>query len=220
MTDMGVNGKGARFRLTSRLVWIALALATVLLVLVWATGCGQKSDRAFPVSVILPPMPTPLQSLNNLTPTPTALALSSPTVDGIFRFPVTEDLFQGELSVEGKPVLLQPIKLRFSITPIEAASSVALRLILPDSVEPVNGDLEWTGNLDRGEAVVHEVVLRTTQTGVSRIRFHVEAVFLENHVETKNYFVFFLSLENRGEISSEPYEDQDQIQQQPAQGGE
>lgn len=198
MVGKRLNEQNLRFRYLNRLVWRAVALVAVLGMSM--VGCQQRSG------------PTPSVSIT--------LTLPPPTTDGIFTFPLTEDLFQGELSVEGKPILMQLVRLKLSITPMDAASSAVIKLFLPDSVELVKGDREWTGNFSRGQTIVYEVALKTTRTGVSRVRFYVEAAFIENHVEANNYFVFFLSSANCGEISFKPFEDEQHPQQQPTPGGE
>jgi len=139
----------------------------------------------------------------------------------VFAFPLTEDFFQGELSIEGRPVLMQPVKLRLSISPVADASNATIKLFLPDSVELIEGNREWVDNIKRGQTVCYDAVIKATQPGQSRVRLYVEASFANSHVESQNYFVFLLSSATRGEVSREPFDEEERPrQQQPTKGGQ
>lgn len=132
-------------------------------------------------------------------------------------YPISEDFFGGSLSVMGKPVLGQNIELRLVIKPRAKAPNTRIRIWLPEGVELVEGTLEWSGDLVRGQEVVHSVMLRTTQEGEWEISIYAESIFPTGHVETMEYYVYLLSSEQGGEVHRTPVAPIEwPLQQEPA----
>lgn len=134
--------------------------------------------------------------------------------------PISEDIFQGEIYVEGEPILMQPIKAGLIVTPLTDALQGEIKVFIPGFIELIDGNLERRGNFDCAQTITHEVTLRVTQPGVYRIRFYIEATFDGNTLEERNYYVFLLSSANHGEVSLKPPEERHPVQQQPLLGGE
>ena len=112
-------------------------------------------------------------TLTILTP---AATLSS-TVDSASTPPVTEDIFEGIFSPqEVTAVPDEAFDVSFSISPTIDAPNTAIRLIMPaDLIKLVEGDQEWTGDVEKGETVTLHLSFATDGEVEANIRADVEA---------------------------------------------
>ena len=115
--------------------------------------------------------------------------------------PVLEDYFRGDFTVTGEPVLNQEVEILFTVNPITDSVDSTIDIYLPEGIELVRGDLHWEGDLTKDTMFHMTIVVRPIQEGEWEIWSYVEGLLEGEAEKGRDYFLFFLTSRNSGEVS-------------------
>ena len=86
---------------------------------------------------------------------------------------------KGEIEIVGKPLLNQNFKLIHKMTSSIDVSDVKVKIILPENIELISGNLEWTGDIEKEQTIELESTLRVTKIGLYEIKSSLDITYLD-----------------------------------------
>ena len=101
-----------------------------------------------------------------------------------------------DLSISKAPALNQTAELTLSITAPRNASNVSAKIVLPEGLELLNGDLSWHGKLIGNQTKSIHSEVRAVKTGNWTII---------GAVTGGNDYIYLYILENEGIVSKTPF---------------
>ncbi len=112
------------------------------------------------------------------------------------------NIFHGNFSVVGEPILNQEIELTYFVEPEIDVPNASMRIDLPDGIELIEGDLTWTGAIQKGERVEMKLRLKVVELGewqIVAVSYYMSGQGKFSHSE--GYFIYFTSSDAEGKIS-------------------
>ncbi len=121
------------------------------------------------------------------------------------EYPILTDLFGGNLSVEGEPVLNRTVTLIFSVKPLMDMNNTKMRITLSDCIEHHDGTLEWDGGMKKGEDVIWTNIIKNVCEGEVELRAQIGSFDESGRLsQYRGYHVFLHSTQKGAFVTSKP----------------